>query len=137
MTNSVQTTTTLVAGAGGLLWAIANAFAVIFAPSPPDRRSVMRACVEALFSIIAAFIGGWFVGPSICRHLHTTDLDAVSLIGLSVGLAFWPAVPVLSMGIIKVLSTKLAQQKAAELPRSSMPTATPCCSPRSGCRSRL
>ena len=97
------------AGAGGLLWAMATAFAVLFAPTPPARRDVARACVESLFSIVAALIGGWFVAPAICLHLHLREIETVSLVGLSVGLVFWRAVPLLNMGLLKLLSTKLAQ----------------------------
>ena len=46
MTNSGQTATTLAAGAGGVLWAMANAFAIIFALSPAHRRNLVLACAR-------------------------------------------------------------------------------------------
>lgn len=112
MNSEVQQTTTLAAGAGGLLWAMASAFAVLFAPTPPDRRSVARACAEAAASIVAALIGGWFVAPAICVHLHITEIETVSLTGLCVGLVFWRAVPILNIGLLKIVSSKLQQGSA-------------------------
>ena len=85
MNDDVRSATTPAAGAGGVLWAMATAFAVLFAPTPPDLREVTRACVEAVFSILAAWIGGWFVAPAICVHLHIGEIETVSLIGLGVG----------------------------------------------------
>lgn len=76
-----QQTTTLAAGAGGLLWAIANAFAIVLAPSPPDRRSGAQACAEAFGSIVAALIGGYSVAPAICIHLHVTQIETVKIAG--------------------------------------------------------
>ena len=61
------------------------------------RRGVTRACVEAVFSILAALLSGWFVAPAICVHLHITEIDTVSPIGLGVGLVFWQAVPILKL----------------------------------------
>ena len=61
------------------------------------------AWAEAAFSIIAALIGGWFVAPAICLHLH--EIETVS----RVGLVFWRAVPLLIAGLLKITFAKLAQ----------------------------
>ena len=107
-----QQTTTLAAGAGGLLWAMANAFAIVFAPSPPDRRSVARACAEAFGSIVAALIGGYFVAPAICIHLHIVQIETVSLVGLCVGIVFWRATPLLNSGLLLGFQKWIASQGA-------------------------
>ena len=62
---------------------------------------------EAVASTIAAFIGGWFVEPAICLHLHIAETEMVRLVGLCVGLVFWQAIPPLSRGLLKLTASKL------------------------------
>lgn len=94
MKYDVPSTTSLAALAGGALWAMANIFAIVFAPKPPDRRDVVRALVGSLFALIAAVIGGYFVAPWIVWHAGIRDVETISLIGLFVGMGFWASVPV-------------------------------------------
>ena len=110
MNAGLQQTTTVAAGAGGILWAMASAFTVLFAPSPPDRRATARAFAEAACSVVAAFIGGWFVAPAICVYAHIQQLETVSLVGLCTGLVFWRATPLLNSGLIAILSKRLSQE---------------------------
>ena len=93
MKDEIWFSTTLSALAGGILWAMANIFSIVFAPSPPDRREVTRALVGSIFALVAALIGGYFVAPYIIRLNHVEDVETISLIGLFVGMGFWASVP--------------------------------------------
>lgn len=94
MREEVWFTTTLAALAGGVLWVMANIFSIVFAPTPPDSREIVRAVVGSGFALIAALIGGYFVAPYLIRLNRVDDVETISLIGLFVGMGFWAAVPV-------------------------------------------
>jgi len=90
----VWVTTTLAALAGGVLWVMANIFSIVFAPTPPPQREVVRALAGSAFALISALIGGYFVAPYIVRMNGVVNSETISLIGLFVGMGFWAAVPV-------------------------------------------
>lgn len=100
---SLSQMTTLAALAGGVLWAMATVFAVAFAPTPAAHRDVLRACVESVFALVSALIGGWFVAPWIVRNFRIDGVETITLIGLLVGLTFWQAVPIVRTAILTAL----------------------------------
>ena len=98
--SSVQQATTTAAGFGGLLWAMVSVFTIVGGPTAADARTLRRAIVEAVMSIVAALIGGYYVAPWICLWRHITQTETVSLTGLFVGMVFWKLVPVLSSVLV-------------------------------------
>ena len=69
--------------AGGLLWAIANTYAVVGAPVTPPVKVIVLCLIEAVCSVTAAGITGWNAGAGICDLLHVTDAEVVSVLALA------------------------------------------------------
>ena len=111
----VEHTTTIAAFAGGALWAMASLFISLFGPTAPDGRGVLRAFVEAAFSIVAAGIGGYFVAPGVCVYLRIHQMELVSLVGLTTGLLFWKLIPLaIDLGqkaFEKIVSVRFGMEK--------------------------
>ena len=75
------------------MFAMATLFTLVAAPVPPSRRDTVKTFVEAVFALISALIGGWFVAPAIVRAYNIVAPESITLIGLLVGLTFWQSVP--------------------------------------------
>lgn len=96
--------------AGGLLWGMVKVFATVFAPTGPvGRRDVLRALVEAVFSIVAALISAAFVSPAIVVWAGVSNEQMTGLLYMIVGLAFWQSAPLLILTLNRWLPNLMAR----------------------------
>jgi len=110
---SIHTAATVAATAGGFLWALANGLTILIAPNPLKPREAIQALYEGVCSIIAAFIGGYFIAPAVIVYLHIKQIEIVSLISLLIGLILWKITPSLTTGLIGKVLEWLGSRKVA------------------------
>ena len=93
--------------AGGLLWAMANGYAIIAAPVFPGMGVVIRCVAESACGVAAAAICGIFISPGICVFMHVTDVQLVSIIGVGVGLIAWVVTPKVIAALSKIAVSRI------------------------------
>ncbi len=75
--------------AGGLLWAMANGYAVICAPIWPGNAAVVRCLAESVLGVATACIFGIFISPGVCIAMNIREVQLVSVVCVAIGFGAW------------------------------------------------
>ena len=75
--------------AGGLLWAMANGYAVIAAPIWPGTPAVIRCVAESVLGVATACIFGIFISPGVCVAMKIQEVQLVSVVCVAIGFGAW------------------------------------------------
>lgn len=81
---------------GGLATALYAAAPVLTQEPPASPAQRLRAALQVGAGVLGGGAAAFFLGPTVAGLLPGADAREVAAAGFLVGLAFWPAVPVVA-----------------------------------------